>query len=1179
MKKIFFTALIFPLVLFGQSPSQNFTKAKIYKNPSTSTITAEDTLVSINYYDGLNRPIQSVSVRAGGNKQDVVTPITYNEAGRQVRQYLPYADPTQTVSSLSYRDNTALISDLNSYYQAKYSDELLATAPNPYREIQIEESPLARIVRQAEPGRDWSLSSDAHTVKYTYSTNIATKTVDDNVFNFVVGFNNENTSDPSLSVGGYYWNSKLYKTVVKDENWVTADGNNKTTQIFKNCQGKTILERKFDAGIRHDTYYVYDKYSNLTYVIPPKASENLVTTAYDMNDNPTYIVSQDVLEKLCFIYKYDHRDRMVEKHIPDKGWEYMVYDKLNRIVLSQDQNLKLANKWLFTKYDAMDRVAYTGKFSSLDTRQSLQITINSNTSNLFEDRTLSSITLDNSTLYYTNSVFPTSNIELFGINYYDSYGFDMPNISVPAATTYHNLTTSTKSLATGSKIRIVVTGSIPVWITTVLGYDAKARIIWSKNNNPFMATTNTREINLNFVGDAKEIKTQHSRTGFTNLTVYDFYTYDHYGRILKHTHKINSGSVEILAWNKYDELGRCVQKKIGGVSSNDNYQMSNSLQEVDYTFNIRGWLTKINDPNAIGDDLFAFSIAYNTPSLGNALYNGNISQTSWKTAKDYNLRSYNYTYDNLNRIKTGIFKNATNSAQNDSFNLSGVTYDKNGNITFLHRAGDKLNDSSLAMMDYLHYTYQGNKLTHVEEDGNTLSGFKTSIASSNTSQQYFYDVNGNLVKDLNKGITNIDYNYHNLPEKITFTNKTIQYIYDALGNKLQKIYTNGGNITTTDYNNGFVYQRTNSGSNTLAYFPTDEGYVTKNGSGNFYYVYQFKDHLGNIRLSYTDYNNDGSVNANEIIEESNYDPFGMKHIGYNNDVKSFGSSVAQKKKFNSKEWQDEGDLLNWFDYGARNYDPALGRWMNPDPLAELYFSTSTYSYVLNNPIYFRDPDGRSAQGGGDPITWYIEMNEIRIEHNRSTGVTTWFIVPTQSYLGLSTGSSEVGFGNSGGGGGSPAYTFSDFWNSPFARLLIPDKISITISSSATAGIGISKELSLTWITRGHDATPIPYTAFTYGVQGGPTVSADALIGQSIGYYPISDMRMLPKGDAASMLYGHSKYVSFDLGEGVGGSGSVSWGVQNVGNIMPSGWITVGLGVGPSYGVGFQGGASFSVPLK
>ena len=112
-----------------------------------------------------------------------------------------------------------------------------------------------------------------------------------------------------------------------------------------------------------------------------------------------------------------------------------------------------------------------------------------------------------------------------------------------------------------------------------------------------------------------------------------------------------------------------------------------------------------------------------------------------------------------------------------------------------------------------------------------------------------------------------------------------------------------------------------------------------------------------VRLSYADVNGNGSINLpNEILEENNYYPFGLKHKGYNEVVNSNRSEAAEKYKFGGKELNDELGL-DLYDFGARNYDAAIGRWLNVDPLAEQYWNTTPYGYALNNPVYFIDPDG------------------------------------------------------------------------------------------------------------------------------------------------------------------------------------------------------------------------------
>ena len=262
-------------------------------------------------------------------------------------------------------------------------------------------------------------------------------------------------------------------------------------------------------------------------------------------------------------------------------------------------------------------------------------------------------------------------------------------------------------------------------------------------------------------------------------------------------------------------------------------------------------------------------------------------------------------------------------------------------------------------MDQLTYAYQANsnKLTIVSDAGNDTFGFKDDQigTGTDTTIDYTYDVNGNLKTDSNKAITNISYNHLNLPVVINFgsTNK-IEYIYDATGVKLQKKVTSGTTITT-DYAGNYIYENGN-----LQFFNQPEGYVEPINASNynlgFKYAFQYKDHLGNIRLSYTDADGNGIIATSEIVEENNYYPFGLKHKGYNGNI----IGRHHKYMFGGKELQDEilgSNSFEVYDFGARNYDAALGRWMNLDPLAEKMRRHSPYIYAFNNPIYFIDPDG------------------------------------------------------------------------------------------------------------------------------------------------------------------------------------------------------------------------------
>jgi len=574
--------------------------------------------------------------------------------------------------------------------------------------------------------------------------------------------------------------------------------------------------------------------------------------------------------------------------------------------------------------------------------------------------------LNGTTVYYTNNAYPdVSTGELHTINYYDDYAFDLDG---GVSETSYDITpiVNAKSLPTGSKVRVLdpSTGSGQAWTTTVTYYDEKSRPVYVYSHNPYIDAADKVKSRFDFIGKVLETTAVHTKNGQTTTVIEKFY-YDHADRLVDQTHQINSGPAERMARNTYDQLGQLVKKDVGGQAGLP------ALQNVDYTYNIRGWLKAINDVNNIGTiDLFAFKLGYNEGTT--PLYNGNISLTQWKTRNtDSSLKTYNYTYDALNRITSAINTNA-------NYNLDLVNYDKNGNIMALKRKGHtNAAATTFGMMDDLTYSYDaGNKLTKVEDIA-SLEGFKN---GANITTEYTYDQNGNMVTDANKGITGIVYNHLNLPTQVTIAGQNISYIYDAVGTKLRKTVSG----ITTDYAGNYVYE-----NSTLQFFNTAEGYVEPNGTG-WQYVYQYKDHLGNVRLSYADSNGDGLISPSsgggqgeaEIREENNFYPFGLKHKGYNFVV----NGRDHKYGFGNKEEQDELGL-GWIDITARNYDPALGRWMNLDPLAEAMRRHSPYNYAFDNPVYFIDPDGNFPTFGLGPTQYYNSYGPAggNTQQNRSGG--------------------------------------------------------------------------------------------------------------------------------------------------------------------------------------------------
>ena len=173
----------------------------------------------------------------------------------------------------------------NEFYQDKYPKDFAGSSSpenvNAYSQKVFDSSPLHRVLEQAAPGKDWKVGN-GHSIKFDYQTNVSNE-----VLNFGVDFANNDPASPKLTIADSYYNSgTLYKTITKDENWRTYDHTDKTTEEFKNKQEQVVLKRTYNNQQAHDTYYVYDDYGNLSYVLPPLASEKTIIYQTGMQSYP-----------------------------------------------------------------------------------------------------------------------------------------------------------------------------------------------------------------------------------------------------------------------------------------------------------------------------------------------------------------------------------------------------------------------------------------------------------------------------------------------------------------------------------------------------------------------------------------------------------------------------------------------------------------------------------------------------------------------------------------------------------------------------------------------------------------------------------------------------------------------------------------------------------------------------
>ncbi len=811
------------------SPNENYVRVEVPRvevsGESTLTLMNSDQkAVTYTYVDGLGRSSQEVQVQGSPSKSDIVQIYQYDNSGRQPIEYLPYTHGNKG----AYRSNA--ISQQGGFYSsaAKIDYDI-----RPFTEHTFDDSPLNRVQSSYLPGNKWKV--DNKNVENVFEVNVANE----------VRYWTISGGIPS-STTFYSANQLWVEEVIGEDDQVTKE--------YTNGRDQLILSRVKASNsplVWYDTYYIYDDFGNLRFVIPPK----LVATSL------TPSVTQ--VRALAFEYEYDKKQRVIEKYIPGAVSPgnasigepiYIIYDQWDRQVMTQDgvQRAKSPKEWTYTKYDNFNRPIVTGIYNTNLSRSDLQDDVNAD-NDRYETKTSGTIGY---TLDQTYPVNPDVN-KVLTITFYDDYDFkdsawNSLNFSVQSGfdNTYNQFV---KGHVTGNKIRGIGTN----WLRNVIYYDQKYREIQSVNEN-HLGGTDRVTTSYDHIGNALKTKIHHTSSN-ENITILKEYEYDHANRLLREYNTINSEPRTLLVENKYNELGEIVERNLHSTNNGSSF-----LQSMDQRYNIRGWLTDINhhklsnDGNINDDsnDLFGMRLSYNQDQYTinsntlNKKYSGNIAGIKWSSNNlidPVEEQGYTYNYDFTNRLKIATYGKNTGSDSNfggTQFYSMDAQYDQNGNITFLNRNGNQ--DGSLIPQDNLVYEYENanesNRLLRVTDNGDDNIGFKD---TNEPGRIYWYDENGNLTADTYKEIVDIDYNYLNLPTLVTFLGgKTIQYEYDGTGKKLRKTVTEGNVPSITDYLNIGQYKE-----DELEFLSSSEGRILRYAN-NFNYEYFLKDHLGNTRVTF-----------------------------------------------------------------------------------------------------------------------------------------------------------------------------------------------------------------------------------------------------------------------------------------------------------------------------------------
>ncbi|MBO5603155.1 MAG: RHS repeat-associated core domain-containing protein [Prevotella sp.] len=877
MKRLFVAILLcFPLHTLAQSTGQNYVMTEtMLNNGGNSKVT------TVQYCDGLGRPDILVTDGLNPNGKNAYYLTEYDYKSLVFRTWLPAVEG----NSVNWK------SPVNIKVLSKSTNQDLS----PYSTV--ERDALDREVSVCGPGQKWhSAQKHVNTMRYINVTQ--------GDYNRVVKRYMASTSGNTLTENGVWPEGTL--TIES-----TSDEDGKAVMVFTDFLGQKILERRISDD-NSDTYFVYNDYGQLRYVLSPMYQE------------------EEDLEKYAYEYRYDNCSRCIYKRLPGCQPVRYWYDDMDQMIFMQDGELLGKSRCRFMLYDNMGRLAVSGTCG-----------------NTPQNYPRGTVTHTNSgicgTGYNCIASISLSSPELEAAYYYDNYNFftdyafsNYSRISEMQKNDYHN--------ATGLQTGGIVKASEGELLYNAFYYTEKGLVCDLRQSQLGGKLLLTRT-DYSFTDKPTRTVYELRQTTRTDSIVVENCYSGNNDALLTTSVSYNGGAAHQVKDLEYDDLGRLTSNTLPGQTGS-----------ITYSYDIRDAVTSIQS------DKYTEEISYE------GLYNGNIAGIENIYAGDTFTNEYTFTYDGMNRLTQAYTTN------NNAY-LEEAGYDLNGNISELVRAG-KHNDGTYKMTDALIYSYNGNQIHSIQDAGGALVyDGSFDFKPSGSTEAYRFNANGAMTYDPNKGFT-INYSDWGSPSSITFdSGNSTEYIYGADGRKLKVSWSsNSANCKPTSRfyddeeepgsgsggNTGVGSQGSTTGnivSNSMEYVGPfiiiedslsrirfDGGYCTINGNQAEYHYY-IKDHLGSNRIV---------VDENGNVEQKNYYyPFGGVYgdISTNTDVQSY--------KYNGKEL-DHRHGLDLYDYGARMYDPAVGSWTTPDPLAEKYYNVSPYAYCHNNPVMYVDPDGRET---------------------------------------------------------------------------------------------------------------------------------------------------------------------------------------------------------------------------
>lgn len=840
-------------------------------NTSSSPANVKQQLV---FMDGFKRPFQSItpniSTVAGVPKH--LVQIFDNRVQRDGYSFLSYSSNSQGLQTQAFAAQ-------RSYFNARYGGEgytAFSKTTNSSSSTQQSVTSFAPGATQVGQGR----GAVAKAI-----TNAAGE----------VRIWELDASGLPVSTSFYGANELMGSETTLPLSTAAASSNPPQSRSYSDREGRLILKMTADGttgsagnlvNTWQYTYYIYDVKGNLIYTLPPLAVQFYQAGGF------TAAQWNNAVQNLCFKNMYDNKNRLIGTCKPgETGMTWVLYDRRDRMVMRRTPKEEADKEWEVIFYDKRNRVKATSIYKNTALtwdRDTWQQNIDAAGGNTNPADLLYYLSTTAGEAAYPHSGNPYSLTPIVGgntimsYNWYDnykdadleSYYTDCSN-KLQFSEVYNtvgaeapNRSNRVEGMAVGTMVRVLrspnaLAEHVGDWRVGITYYDDKGRVI---NTVSFTddETSGAGKFNFDYAGMkydfagrvllTKHVTDKHNapigQPGYahTELTKYEYDGTS--GSLLRTVHQVDGGAWNTLSKIDYDDIGRVARNDLGGGG-----------EVQDFSYNIRGQLMGINGLYAETGTkggvsrTFGESLKYDY-GFTQPRYDSKIAGMVWRGSSATNMYAYGYTYGQDLSLNGAAFRYRPDGGDWDKdvldYTVSNLTYDKNGNIKSMKQRG--VNNGAPVDMDNLSYNYlpQSNRLDNIVDNGVANYG-AGDFNDQHAGTDYAYDLNGNTTSDLNRDVTTT-FTRFNKPALINkFGGGTIEYSYDAAGNKLEEIiFYKSGAYKRTDYIGNCVYQNNspnNSPDDSLQYMLTSVGRTVfdKNAVASIKEEYFVKDHLGNVR--------------------------------------------------------------------------------------------------------------------------------------------------------------------------------------------------------------------------------------------------------------------------------------------------------------------------------------------